>query len=71
MRHTDVLKAEAEAARFLLAADEYKHAYDETAKIRQTNHPGILEMTPLVERAALRRASLDLSRALAKMRRRG
>lgn len=69
MRHIDVLRAQAEAERFLRMASEYHAAHHELAVKETTAYPEALDSTPMVERAALRRASLDLTRALAKMRR--
>lgn len=65
MRHVDVLKAQAEAERFLRVAAEYQQAYHAIA-----GKEGVAYIPTMIERAALRRASLDLTRALAKMRRR-
>ena len=67
MRHTDVLKAIGEAERFLRAANDYQARYH----VLEANSPGMADITQMRERATLGRASLDLTRALAKMRRKG
>jgi cell wall assembly regulator SMI1 len=59
MHFINVVEAEKEAKRFLLRCEEWKHR----AKTEQTMY-----MTQTAEGGALTRASLDLSRSLAKLR---
>lgn len=65
MRRSDILNADAEARRFLMRV---KPALDAIKAEIEPGPGGDYTYRPHAEVAALKRASLDLTRALAKMR---
>lgn len=73
MTHNAILKAEAEAKRFLQAAS----LYHESRGSKQINYfnrsmiPDDCNLLPSSETAAIKRASMDLTKALADMRKSG
>ena len=69
MTHETLSKAEAEARRFLAACSEMRHKSTRHDYIDQDKHPGFFCTWPPKERGAVRRASMDLTRALAELRR--
>lgn len=63
MRHKNVMIAKSEAERFLRAVDEFEQRYENDERFK--DYMGI---TGFKETAAVKRASLDLTRALADLR---
>ena len=60
MKHEDILKAQEEAERFIESVQEYLQ--------ERVNKGGLPEYYPSINRAAVKRRSMDLTRALSAMR---
>jgi hypothetical protein len=63
MRQADILAAEREARRFIDAVDRFRERHAKDQQFRD-----YMEITGFKETGAVRRASLDLTRSLAEMR---
>ena len=63
MKHANILAAEKEAERFLEMVQQYRDRYNSDAEFRK-----FCEMVGYRETGAVRRSSMDLTRALSDMR---